>query len=116
MAHTALARRPVLENDFGKRQYQKRAAGPGALGRRSKLPFGLGQLWLPRRRPASVDKVICASGLSVEERAERRTAEVQFHLVLDEPADDFGVAFYEREPVGQFAARVELALRQRRGT
>src|SRR5947209_13805254 len=38
------------------------------LGRRSKLPFGLGQLWLPRRRPASVDKVICASGLTTSKR------------------------------------------------
>src|SRR5438128_4416710 len=41
------------------------------LGRRSKLPFGLGQLWLPRRRPASVDKVICASGLSLGHSRQR---------------------------------------------
>ena len=40
-----------------------RAAG-SPLGRRSKLPFRLGQLCLPRRRPSPVDKVICASGLS----------------------------------------------------
>src|SRR5438445_6225913 len=41
------------------------------LGRRSKLPDGLGQLWLPRRRPASVDKVICASGLSLGHSRQR---------------------------------------------
>src|SRR5207245_11026050 len=38
--------------------------GSALLGRRSKLPFRLGQLCLPRRRPSPVDKVICASGLS----------------------------------------------------
>src|SRR5207253_1837006 len=47
----------------------------------------------------------------VLEFAEWRRFEVEFHLVLDEPTNDLGVALYAGELLADLTSRVELPLR-----